>query len=46
MNIGWFRLSDNEKCLPYIKGENGEVTYRINYCPSCGKSIRGLILEK
>jgi hypothetical protein len=45
MNIGWFRLSDSEKCLPYIKGENGEVTYRINYCPSCGKNIRGIILN-
>lgn len=46
MNIGWMRLSDNEKIMPYIKGCDDEMLYRINYCPSCGKNIRGIILKK
>ena len=46
INLGWFRLSDNERCMPHIKDHNGEIMYRVNYCPSCGKNIRGLILEK
>jgi hypothetical protein len=45
MNIGWMKLSDNEKCMPYIKGYDNEIMYRINYCPSCGKNIRGIILK-
>ena len=45
MNIGWLRLSDNEKCMPYIKVYDDEVMYRINYCPSCGKNVRGIILK-
>lgn len=40
MGIGWFSLEDGRKCIPYIG------IYRVNYCPSCGKNIRGLILEK
>ena len=46
MNIGWMKLSDNARCMPYIKNHNDEIMYRINYCPSCGKNIRGLILNK
>jgi hypothetical protein len=46
MNIGWMQLDEKSKCLAYIKGDNNEVTYRINYCPSCGKNIRGLILKE
>lgn len=45
MNIGWMKLSDSERCLPHIKDHNGDIMYKVNYCPSCGKDIIGIILK-
>ena len=40
MNLGWMKLEDGTRCMPYIRGRSGEVMYRVNYCPSCGKYVR------
>jgi hypothetical protein len=45
MKISWMKLDDGSKCMPHIKGSSDENMYRINYCPSCGKHVRGLILK-
>lgn len=45
MDIGWMKIGKNVKCMPYIKDHNGEILYRVNCCPSCGKYIRDIILE-
>ena len=45
MDIGWMSIGGNVKLMPYIKDYNNENLYHLNYCPSCGKSIRGLILQ-
>lgn len=42
MNLGWMKLEDGTKCMPYIKGHSDEVMYRVNNCPSCGKYVRGV----
>jgi hypothetical protein len=35
-------------CLPNIESQNPEKPnlYHVNYCPSCGKYIRGILIEK
>ena len=30
MNIGWMKLEDGTKCMPYIKGKEDKDMYRIN----------------
>ena len=40
MNLGWMKLEDGTRCMPYIKGRLGDVMYRVNNCPSCGKYVR------
>lgn len=46
-NFGWFSFHDeNGKkvfVLPAIK-HNG-INFKVNYCPSCGKSIDGIELR-
>ena len=45
--IGWFRMEDGSKCMPYIWGsspENIEIRYRVNNCPSCGAYVRDIII--
>lgn len=45
--ISWMQFVDENKetilCMPYIK--SGEIKYRINYCPSCGKEIRSIEIK-
>ena len=39
-NFGWFKLyhiGEEQYLMPHILGTN----YRINFCPSCGKEVRG-----
>lgn len=40
MELGWMKLEDGTKCMPYIKGHSDEAMYRVNNCPSCGKYVR------
>ncbi len=43
INIGWMYLDDGSRCLPYISNFKGDM-YRVNYCPSCGKYVRDIII--
>lgn len=45
MNLGWMRLEDGAKCMPYTKGHSDDNMYRVNNCPSCGKYVRDVIIE-
>ena len=45
MNLGWMKLEDGTKCMPYIKGHSDEVMYRVNNCPSCGKYVRDVMIQ-
>jgi hypothetical protein len=41
---GWFslgNLGEQQFLMPYILGTNN----RINFCPSCGKEVRNIILS-
>ena len=43
-NFRWFKLeyqNDIEYVMPHILG----TMYRINFCPSCGKEVRDIILS-
>lgn len=45
MNLGWMKLEDGTKCMPFIRGiSDGNNMYRVNYCPSCGKDIREAVV--
>ena len=42
--FGWFKidhLGEEQYLMPHILGTN----YRINFCPSCGKEVRDIILS-
>jgi hypothetical protein len=45
MQIGWMKLEDGTRCMPYIKGHSDENMYRVNNCPSCGKYVRDVMVE-
>ena len=45
MQLGWMKLEDGRKCMPYIDGHSDENMYRVNNCPSCGKYVRDVIVE-
>ena len=45
MQLGWMRLEDGRRCMPYINGHSDENMYRVNNCPSCGKYVRDVIVE-
>jgi len=45
LNIKWMKLEDKKKCMPYITCQADIVMYRVNYCPSCGKNIIGIMIE-
>jgi len=45
MNLGWMKLEDGTKCMPYIKGLSDENMYRVNNCPYCGKYVRDVMVE-
>ena len=42
--LGWMKLEDGTKCMPYIKGHSDENMYRVNNCPSCGKYVRNVMI--
>ena len=44
MNLGWMKLEDGTRCMPYIKGHSDENMYRVNNCPSCGKYVRDVMI--
>jgi hypothetical protein len=44
MNLGWMKLENGTKCMPYIKGHSDENMYRVNYCPSCGEYVRDVMI--
>jgi len=31
--------------MPTLKNCNGNTKLRINYCPNCGKNVRGIELK-
>ena len=45
MRLGWMKLEDGTRCMPYIKGHSDENMYRVNNCPSCGKYVRDVMVE-
>ena len=45
MRLGWMKLEDGTRCMPYIKGDSDENMYRVNNCPSCGKYVRDVMVE-
>lgn len=45
MELGWMKLEDGTRCMPYIKGHSDEKMYRVNNCPSCGKYVRDVMVE-
>ena len=45
LQLGWMKLEDGSKCMPYIKGNSDENMYRVNNCPSCGKYVRDIIIK-
>jgi hypothetical protein len=45
MELGWMKLEDGTRCMPYIKGHSDENMYKVNNCPSCGKYVRDVMVE-
>lgn len=45
MELGWMKLEDGTRCMPYIKGHSDENRYRVNNCPSCGKYVRDVMVH-
>jgi hypothetical protein len=45
MDIKWMHLEDGGKVLPHIEGKSDTNKYRVNYCPSCGANIIGIIIK-
>jgi len=45
MDLGWMTLEDGTKCMPYIEGHSDTNMYRVNYCPVCGKHVRGVMVD-
>jgi hypothetical protein len=45
MELGWMKLEDGSRCMPYIKGHSDTNMYRVNNCPSCGKYVRDIIVS-
>jgi len=45
MSLGWMKLEDGRRCMPYIDGLGDGNKYRVNNCPSCGKYVRDVIVE-
>jgi hypothetical protein len=45
-HFGWMSPEDEPEtaCLAHIKGKDGR-DYHLNYCPSCGKEIRGVVMN-
>ena len=46
MDLGWMNLEDGSICMPHIKGKEDLEKYRVNNCPSCGKYVRDIIINK
>ena len=46
MELGWMKLEDGSKCMPYIEGNNDNKKYRVNNCPSCGAYVRDCIVKE
>ncbi len=46
LQIGWMKFEDDIRCMPYIKGHSDENMYRVNNCPSCGKYVRDVMIDK
>lgn len=46
MNLGWMTFPNGDRVMPHIEGysDSGQL-YRVNYCPSCGKHIRSIIIK-
>ena len=44
MTLGWMKLEDGTKCMPFIYGKGTEIL-RVNNCPSCGKYVRDAMIE-
>ena len=45
LDLGWFFTDKGERCLPFIKSKDEDVMFRVNYCPSCGKNIRDIMID-
>lgn len=45
MKLVWMELEDGTKCMPCFNGHSDETMYRVNYCPSCGKYVRGVMVD-
>ena len=49
-NIGWIyvRYDDDSGYYftPYLGGTDGNIQVHVNFCPSCGADIRGIVITK
>ena len=45
LTLGWFKLEDGSKVMPYIYDNSNTTMLRVNHCPSCGKYIRDIELR-
>lgn len=45
MNIDWMKDEDGNKIMPFIYSNSDETMYRVNFCPSCGKNVRSIVLS-
>ena len=43
-NFGWWKI-ENEGEFEYLMPHTLGTMYRINFCPSCGKEVRDIILS-
>ena len=46
----WFSFLDDKGdkiyCMPCVKDLDDNRQLRVNYCPSCGKEVRGIELKQ
>ena len=46
MQLGWMKFENGTKCMPHIHGHSDDNLYRVNNCPSCGKYVGDVMIEK
>jgi hypothetical protein len=45
-NFRWFVDPDGNFCMPCLPENNRDELIRLNFCPSCGKEVRMIVIPK
>lgn len=45
LDIRWMYLDTQTKCLPHIKNIQQDKDFKVNFCPVCGKNVRGVMIK-